>query len=49
MHGNKWPRRDRPQTSALESWFGIASGSTFLWFLFGPLWSVAFFRREESQ
>ncbi len=36
------------QTRELESWFGIASGSTFLWFLFGPLWSVVFFRREKS-
>lgn len=36
---------NRPQTRELESWFGIASGSTFLWFLFGPLWSLVFFRR----
>jgi hypothetical protein len=36
-------------TRELESWFRIAFGSTFLWFLFGPLWSVVFFRREESK
>lgn len=37
------------QTRELESWFGIAFGSTVLWFLFGPVWSVVFFRREESK
>jgi hypothetical protein len=36
-------------TRELESWFRIASGSTFLWFIFGPLWSLVFFRRQESQ
>jgi hypothetical protein len=39
---------DREQTRELESWFRIAFGSTFLWFVFGPLWRVVFFRREES-
>lgn len=37
------------RTLELEAWFRIAFGSTFLWFLFGPLWSLVFFRREESQ
>jgi hypothetical protein len=40
---------DEAQTRALESWFRFAFGSTFLWFLFGPLWSLVFFRREKSQ
>lgn len=35
-------------THELESWFRIAFGSTFLWFVFGPLWTLVFFRREES-
>jgi hypothetical protein len=39
---------DPVRTRELESWFHIASGSIALWFVFGPLWSVVFFRREES-
>jgi hypothetical protein len=40
---------DATQTRELESWFRFAFGSTFLWFVFGPLWSLVFFRREESN
>jgi len=39
---------DEAQTRELESWFRIAFGSTFLWFVFGPLWRLVFFRREEG-
>lgn len=33
-------------TRELYLWFRIAFGSVFLWFVFGPLWSLVFFRRE---
>jgi hypothetical protein len=32
-------------TQPLHQWFRIAFGSVFLWFIFGPLWSLVFFRR----
>lgn len=35
-------------TRPLEQWFSIALGSVFLWFIFGPLWSLVFFRRTEK-
>lgn len=28
------------RTQQLESWFPIAAGSAFLWFVFGPLWAL---------
>jgi hypothetical protein len=40
---------DEAVTRALTIWFRIALGSVFLWFLFGPLWSVVFFRRAASK
>lgn len=30
----------------LYGWFRIAFGSVILWFVFGPVWSLLFFRRE---
>ena len=33
-------------TRELEGWFRIAFGSTFLWFVFGPLWNLVFSRRS---
>jgi hypothetical protein len=35
-------------TQPLHQWFRIALGSVFLWFVFGPVWSVVFFRRAEK-
>ena len=36
-------------TRELFVWFRIAFGSIFLWFVFGPLWSLVFFRRETAK
>jgi len=33
-------------TRPLRDWYGIGVGSIALWFLFGPLWGLVFFRRE---
>ena len=33
-------------TQTLSEWFRIAFGGIVLWFVFGPLWSLVFFRRE---
>jgi hypothetical protein len=33
------------RTEALEIWFRIPLGTVFFWFIFGPLWSVVFFKR----
>ncbi len=35
-------------THGLNDWFRIAVGSVVLWFIFGPGWSVLFFRREAK-
>lgn len=40
---------DVTDTQELYLWFRIAFGSMILWFLFGPVWSVVFFRRETSK
>ena len=34
------------QTKQLEGWFGIAAASVVLWFVFGPLWSLVFFKKS---
>jgi hypothetical protein len=39
---------DAPRTGELENWFRYALGSTVLWFVFGPLWSLVFFRRVPA-
>lgn len=40
---------NREQTEALEPWFRFAGGGVILWFLFGPAWSLVFFRRESLR
>jgi thiamine transporter ThiT len=37
------------KTQALELWLRIPFGTAAVWFVFGPLWSVVFFRREPSK
>jgi hypothetical protein len=34
-------------TQPLHQWFRIAFGSVFLWFVFGPVWSLVFFKRTN--
>ncbi|MEO8671983.1 MAG: hypothetical protein ABI411_11760 [Tahibacter sp.] len=36
------------QTRALQAWYGIPLGTVFFWFVFGPLWSLVFFKRESA-
>jgi hypothetical protein len=36
-------------TLELYEWFRIALGSVILWFVFGPVWRVIFFRRQIVQ
>jgi hypothetical protein len=40
---------DAGKTRELESWFGIAFGSTLLWFVFGPLWNLMFLRHKGDR
>ena len=41
---------NQPQrTEALNIWFRIPLGSIFFWFIFGPLWSLVFFKRTPSR
>lgn len=41
---------DRPdKTEALSIWFRIPLGTIFFWFVFGPLWSLVFFKRAPSE
>jgi hypothetical protein len=35
-------------TQPLRRWFGIAFFSTVLWFVFGPLWRLVFFRGSDE-
>jgi len=35
-------------TEPLREWFQIALGSVFVWFIFGPAWSLVFFRRTAT-
>jgi hypothetical protein len=35
-------------TQPLDAWFRIAVGSVILWLVFGPGWSLVFFRREAK-
>jgi hypothetical protein len=37
------------KTRALSAWFSIATGSVVMWFVFGPAWSLLFFRRPEVK
>lgn len=37
---------DQPgRTEALNLWFRIPLGTVFFWFIFGPLWSLVFFKQ----
>ena len=41
---------DRPEnTRLLKIWYHIPLGMAFFWFIFGPLWSLVFFRRELAK
>ena len=42
---------DEARTEALHIWFRIPLGSAFLWFLFGPLWTLLFtsWRRKRDE
>jgi hypothetical protein len=35
-------------TDPLRVWTKFGFGSVFLWFIFGPAWSLVFFRREAQ-
>jgi quinol-cytochrome oxidoreductase complex cytochrome b subunit len=35
-------------TEPLREWFQIALGSIVIWLIFGPAWSLVFFRRTVS-
>ena len=37
---------DRSRTESLQAWYRYGFGSVFFWFIFGPLWSLVFFRRR---
>jgi hypothetical protein len=39
---------DPERTQALRLWFRIPIGSIFFWFIFGPLWSLVFFKRART-
>lgn len=39
---------DEERTAELVEWFRFALGCTILWFIFGPLWRLVFFRRVRS-
>ncbi len=40
---------DPLRTEELHLWFGVALSSSSLWFLFGPLWSLAFSWRTPKS
>lgn len=41
---------DQPaRTEALNIWFRIPLGTIFFWFIFGPLWSLVFFKRVPAK
>src|SRR5262245_9724080 len=40
---------DEAITAKLNDWFRFAFGSVILWFIFGPVWSLVFFKREAKQ
>lgn len=39
---------DSAATQPLRLWFKIGLGGVFFWFVFGPAWSLVFFRREAA-
>ena len=40
---------DPARTVELEAWFRIATGSIFLWFVFGPVWVLLFSLRPPKE
>lgn len=38
---------DPVATEPLREWFRVAVGAVIFWFVFGPLWSLVFFRRPR--
>lgn len=40
---------DRSRLEALMTWFRLPLGSVVIWFLFGPLWNLVFFKGEPSR
>ena len=40
---------DRTQLAALEIWFKLPLFTIAVWFIFGPLWSLVFFKREKRD
>jgi hypothetical protein len=40
---------DRARTRELDVWHQIAFGSTILWFVFGPVWRLVFFRHSAES
>ena len=39
---------DEAVTQSLHIWYRIAFGSVFLWFVFGPVWSLLFLARKAQ-
>jgi hypothetical protein len=40
---------DRPDvTQLLMQWYRIAFGPVFLWFVFGPVWSLVWYRQQPQ-
>lgn len=39
---------DPERTAPLNIWFRIPLGTVFFWFVFGPLWSLVFFKRAPA-
>jgi hypothetical protein len=37
------------RTDSLNIWFRIPLGTAFFWFIFGPLWSLVFFKRAPPK
>lgn len=37
------------QTEALREWFRVAVGMVIFWFVFGPVWTMLFFRRSARE
>lgn len=40
---------DEAATRELRLWFHVAAGSVFLWFVFGPVWSLVFSSHKRAE
>jgi hypothetical protein len=40
---------DEAVTKPLHAWFGFAVGWSVFWFIFGPLWNLVFYWREDKE